>query len=157
MQNSYINLDLYQLIAEHLDWATLQNFKYINYFCHNVYKKEINSPKRLNSPYPFGEKNSKIQIIIDDIYLHKIYCVIENIKIEIPLEKIFMNYVFQVLNDWFYYSFNNYRWNLTGNIIKSIIRINNKILETEKRPMNEDIQCLTFAFKDGKSFLFSVK
>jgi len=155
MQNSYINLDLYQLIAQHLDWVTLQNFKYINFFCYNIYKKEYT--KRINSPYPFGEKNSKIQILINDIYLEKIYCIIDNIKNEIPLEKIFMNYVSQVLNDWFYYSFNNYKWNLSGNIIKSIIRINNKILENERKPMNEDIQSLTFAFKDGKSFLFSVK
>lgn len=149
MQNSYINLDLYDLIAQHLDWVTLQNFKHVNYFCYNIYKKE--HIKRLNSPYPFGEKKSKIQILINDIYLEKIYCIIENIKIEIPLEKIFMNYVSQVLNDWFYYSFNNYKWILTGKVIKSIIKINNK------NEINEDFDCLTFVFKDGKSNLYSIK
>ncbi len=155
MEGSNINLDIYPLIGEYLNWSTLQNFKLVNNFCYNIYKKE--HPIRLNSHYPFGEKESKIKIVVNDIFLEKIYCVIDEIIIEIPLEKIYISYVSEVLNQWFHYSFRNYKWILTGKIIKSILRINNKLLESERKKISEDIQSLTFHFKNGKSSLYLIE
>ena len=59
-------------------------------------------------------------------------------------------YVHEILNSWFYYSFNSKNWFLTGNIIKSIIKLN-KVLK------NGDFDSLTFSFKNNKSFLYSIK
>ena len=70
MDDSFISLELYHVIIEFMDWNTLQRFKLSNKFCYNLYKKEL--PKRLKSPYPFGEKDASIKVIVNDIYLENI-------------------------------------------------------------------------------------
>jgi len=152
MEESFIPLDLYPIIIKELDWSTLQNFKLSNSFCYDLYKNEVIN--RINSPYPFGEEESLIKIIVDDIYLDEIYCVISDIEIEITPDKISMPYVSDVLTKWFHYSFRHNKWILTGKIIKSILRLNNKLPEIDRIT---NILTLLFSFKDGKSFLIDIR
>ena len=145
-----MNLDIYPLIARKLDWISLHSFKKVNYYCYQLYEKE--KVKRLNSAYPFGEKNSKIKILVDDIFLKEIWCLIENVEIQIklPMKKFYTQYVYEILDEWFHYDFNSGKWFLTGKIIRSVIKLN-KVLT------NGDFDTLIFEFKENKSFLQCIK
>jgi len=153
MNNSYLHLDVYPLILKHLNLETLCNFNKINKFCNKISKKELK--KRLNSKIPFDSKNAKIELLINDIYLEKIFVLIENKKIEIPQDKYYFPFIRELLIDWFVFSFSTYKWILTFKIFKSIIRLNNKNINFERK-FNDNEQILIFEFKKEKSYLINL-
>ena len=149
MEDSYISLDLYPLIVEKCDFTTLSNMKDVNVFCNEVCKKE--QKKRLRSCYPFGDKNAKIKVIMNEIAIEKVLCILTEGKVvEIPPHKYSVHYVREVLTNWFLYNFNTEEWHITTKLVKSIIRHANKT-------QNEDGGLhLTFEFKDKKSYLIDI-
>jgi len=156
MQNSLVCLDLYSMIIEHTDYQTLENFKTVNKFCNKLYKKEVN--KRKKSFYPFGEKDAMIKFVINDVYLEEIYCIITN-EIDSKVMKIEFNEksipgISRALDKWFHYSFRFNKWILTGKIIKSVIRLNNKTPEIERIG---EIISLIFKYKNKDSYLYKIE
>lgn len=147
--------DIYHVIAEHLDWNTLQNFKLANKLFYYIFKKEKykRSHSRSHSRYPLGEKDAKISLLVNDLYLEKVYCIIGDKEIEIPDNKMTLPYITNVLDTWFHYSFRLEKWILTGKIIKSVICLGNKTPDPEK--IVNDIMKLTFSFSEGNSYLIS--
>lgn len=153
MDNSLISLDLFPIIVNYLDYKTLENFKLVNKFCNELYKKEVSERKK--SFYPFGESNAMIKFIINDIYLEEIYCIIPKVEIKkISFQEISKPYISRPLDKWFHFSFKYDKWILTGKIIKSVIRLNNKLPEIER---TNDILCLTFKYKNKESFLYKIE
>ena len=151
MEDSTISLDLFPLIIEHLDYTTLENFKNVNKFCNDLYKKEVF--KRKKSFYPFGEKDAIIKFVINDIYLDEIYCILPNQEVK-SIDKLSTLYISRLLDKWFHYSFRYEKWILTGKIIKSVIRINNKLPEIER---TDDILSLFFKYKNKESYLYKIE
>lgn len=154
MDNSNLSLDLYPLIIEYLDWSSLNIFKRINSFCHHLSQKELRARLK-HTHYPFGEKNSQIKIWMNDIYIDRIYCSPPDFEDILIDPKTFSTpYLTESLSQWFHYSFQHQKWILTGKLIKPILRLNNKLVEKDR--ISSDILCLTFAFKDNKSYLSSI-
>ena len=155
MEMSILNLDVYERIIFYTDWLTLQEMKQVNSFCYGLSNKELKL--RLNSKYPFGEKDAKLCIVTDDINLSSISVLIGNRKIEIPLHKYPICWIRNVIISWFTYS--NSRYILTGKLFKSIIRvINKKLIDSNNSDLiNENIQTLIFRYiDDGKTLLEEV-
>ena len=153
MEDSTISLDIFPLIVNYVDYSTLENFKNLNKFCNKVYKKEV--LRRKKSYYPFGDRNATIKFVINDIYLEEIFCINQNLKIrKISFNKISIPSISESLDKWFHYSFRHNKWILTGKIIKSIIRLNNKLPEIER---TEDIISLLFQFKNKEMILYKIE
>ena len=142
-----IPIELFDLILFYSDWNTLQQFKLVNYYFNNFAKKEIR--KRLKSKYPFGEKNARISVQINDISIDSISVCLGN-KITIPEERYAFSWIRNLLNSWFIYSFANCNFNITGKLFKSIIRImNRKLIEKNGDCIDENRQTLIFRLENN--------
>ena len=150
MDESFLNEDMYFIIAKYCDYKTLLDMGQVNNFLNSTTLRE--RKKRLKSKYPFGEEKAKIKIVLkDSIVVEKIICILPpNHEVYIPPERYAMYYVSDVLRTWFFYNFSSEDWFLTGKIFKSILRIMNK-------PVVKDMgDILIFDFKEGKSFLSEI-
>jgi hypothetical protein len=126
-------LDIYPLILENINLETLIKCHEVSKFFYNISKKEMK--KRLK----------KIEISINDIYLEKIYLLIENRKIEI------LDYSIEyLLNDWFCFNFHTQEWGLTYKLCKSINKLQ------EKKNQYKDIKFLTFKIENDESHLIDI-
>ena len=151
MEDSTISLDLFPLITEYLDYETLENFKNVNKFCNHLYKKEVF--KRKKSIYPYGDRNAMLKFTVNDIYLEEIYCILPNLEIK-RIDKLSLPFVSIPLDKWFHYSFRYERWILTGKIIKSVIKLNNKLAEIDRK---SDYLSLFFKYKNKESYLYKIE
>ena len=152
MDESFLNEDVYFIMAQYCDYMTLVNMGQANSFLNILSIRE--RKKRLKSAYPFGQEKAKIKVILrDGIVVEKIICILPsnpNHEIYIPPEKYAMYYVADVLRTWFFYNFSCKDWILTAKIFKSILRLMNK-------PVVKDMgDILIFDFKEGKSFLSEI-
>lgn len=156
MENSSIDLDIYSTILSYSSWGTLQELKKVNKFLYTFSNKEIE--KKLKSKYPFGDRNAKISVITQDIFLESVFCIIEGKTILIPKEKYNYYWIRNIINSWFIYSFPKQEYILTSKLFKSMIRIfNKKITEKNINPIDEHRQTLTFRFSDIETILEEIK
>ena len=154
MDSSNLSLDLYPLFVNYLDWSSLHSFKMVNSFCHYLSQKEIRERLK-HTHYPFGEKDAQIKIWMNDIYIDRVYCAPPDFRDIVIDPKTFSTpYLAESLSQWFHYSFRYQNWILTGKVIKSILRLNNKLAEKDR--ISRDILCLTFSFKEHKSYLSNI-
>jgi hypothetical protein len=141
--------DIYFIIAEHCDFETLMTLKDVSKLFN--FLSFCERKRRLKSKYPFGEKEAKIKIALNDIGVEKVICVLpRGLEIYIPPNKYAMYYVADVLTTWFFYNIPFNQWILTSKVIKSMIRLANK---SETKDMGDT---LTFDFKEEKSFLLEI-
>lgn len=134
----FLNLDIYPLILENLNLKNLLNCFRVNKFFSNICKKELE--KRLE----------KIEIVVNEIYIEKIYLLIENRKFKIPEEKYSIQCIEYLLNEWFCYNFHTNEWVINFKICKYINKLRNK------NNKYKDIKFLTFKIKDIKSYLIDI-
>ncbi len=136
--------EILYMIAERCDWSSLENMKLASYRLYQICK--LIEKKRIYSCIPLGEKSAMLKVKINDIMLKNI-SVVYNDK-EYFLLTYNLQYVKEILKRWFIFSFNQDEWILTGKIIKSIIRLHNKL--------HNDIEgdTLYFGFDNhGESYL----
>ena len=154
MDESLLPLDIYPMIFSHLDWFNLVKSKKINKFCYSVSKKLIS--KKIRSNYPFGEPNSKVEIYSNDCYIEDIVCTLENGNLKIPKDYYSLPWLRDMLHEWFIYSFQNRKFNITSKLFKSIIRVLNRKMSDNFR-IDETYQILTFRFINSETVLEDVK
>ena len=89
--------------------------------------------------------------------IDSVYCILENGVVSIPRDNFTLPWLSRLVNDWFLYSFNNHKFNLTGKLFKSIIRVLNKKMSNGFL-IDENIQTLTFSFENSeKTILENVR
>lgn len=139
--------ELWALIVEHCDWESLINLKQCSYLLYEICKKSEN--KRLYDVIPFSDPNSLLKIHTEDIIIKSITVVLNNKEYSLPHYKF--PYVNEILHRWFLFSFFHDDWILTGKIIKSIIRLHNKVHD------NRPCDILYFGFThSGESYLKNI-
>jgi hypothetical protein len=128
--------DVYPLILENVDFKTLLSCIQVNSFFYKISKKEIE--KRIE----------KIEIVLDEIYLKKIYLLFEDEKIEISET---CEIIEDLLDEWFVYHFHFDEWLISCKLYDNILKYQ------EKKQNYKEIKSLIFDVKESEIILFNYK